>query len=175
MGWGTNSPADLGRTGKTVALELFVTPNLEPVVSNPSTPPFWLVDSETVDELERRFAAEPPPRGMRPAADVHHGKMPDARQELVDVVLYVSVDSLNCGRATSALQALLAQFPQDAAMRVRIVDVAHDVESAVADRVLFTPTLIVTDRQQRKTRVLGDLSNLTVLWELLVAAGIEPL
>jgi hypothetical protein len=153
-----------------------VTPNLEPIVSNPSTPPFWLVDPETVDELERRFAAAgPPPRGMRPAPDAHHRHIPDAREDLVDVVLYVSINSLNCGRATSALQALLAQFPQDAAMRVRIVDVAHDVESAVEDRVLFTPTLIVTDRQQRKTRVLGDLSNLTVLWEILVAAGIEPL
>jgi hypothetical protein len=131
------------------------------------------LDPETIDELDRRFSPDRRERRATPRPGMPQYGTPYARQDCVDIILYISENSVSCGRATTALQALLTQFPPDG-MRVRIVDVALDVDSAIDDRVLFTPTLIVTDRQQRKTRVLGDLSNTTVLWELLVAAGIEP-
>jgi hypothetical protein len=140
----------------------------------PSTPTPGRIDSDSVDELDRRFAPDHPRRGVTPRPGIPPAKAPGFGHDDVDIILYVSTNSLNCGRAASALQRLLSQFPTDG-VRLKIVDVAHDVERAIDDRVLFTPTLIVTDRQQRKTRVLGDLTNSNVLWDLLVASGLEPL
>jgi hypothetical protein len=91
----------------------------------------------------------------------------------VDVRLYVSADSMNSSRAVLALQQITRIFPP-AALNVRILDVANDIDAASRDRVLFTPTLIVTDLAQRSTRVLGDLSHVETLVDLLRATGVEP-
>jgi hypothetical protein len=91
----------------------------------------------------------------------------------VQLRLYVSADSMNSSRAVLALDQIIRAFPPRG-LHTTVLDVANDVDKATADRVLFTPTLIMIDRQQRSTRVLGDLSNVDVLVELLRAAGLEP-
>lgn len=112
--------------------------------------------------------------GSKPASAPRWLEQPPLGKGVVDIRLYVSGNSLSCGRAMATLQTLLREFPSDA-VRFRLIDVLHDMDGATRDRVLFTPTLIFTDHQQRKTRVLGDLSNPKVLWDLLLAAGLEPI
>jgi circadian clock protein KaiB len=96
-----------------------------------------------------------------------------ASDHAADLVLYVSGDSINSIRAVRSLTALMQRYPPDT-VRVRIVDVAEDVAAATKDRVLFTPTLIITDSAARTTRLLGSLSNAEVLADLLRTVGIEP-
>jgi hypothetical protein len=130
-------------------------------------------DPTTVDELERRFGADvPPPAGidMRPP---RKGSPPAGAFDNVEVRLYISHNSISSFRAVRAVEHITRAFPP-AGLRVRILDVAHEIEAASQDRVLFTPTLIMTDRSRRSTRVLGDLSNAEVLVDLLRAAGLEP-
>ncbi len=142
-------------------------------VSNPSDPPPLPFDLETIDEFERHLSGQ---RRIPIGGTIgpHAGETQGYRAGRVEMRLYVSGNSLSCGRAAIALQDVLREFPSDA-VNLRIVDVLHDIDAATRDRVLFTPTLIFTDQQQRKTRVLGDLSNTRVLWDLLIAAGLEPI
>jgi hypothetical protein len=90
-----------------------------------------------------------------------------------DLVLYISGTSLNSIRAVRSLRSLIDRYPPNA-LRMRIVDVAADVTGATRDRVIFTPTLIITDSAERTTRLLGSLSNADVLADLLRAVGLEP-
>jgi hypothetical protein len=142
-------------------------------VSNPFGLPPFEFDPATFEHIERQLAGNGD-RTSKPAATPSWLEQPPLRNGVVEIVLYVSGNSLSCGRATAALQALLREFPSEA-VRFRVADVLHDMDGATRDRVLFTPTLIFTDQQQRKTRVLGDLSNQKVLWDLLLAAGLEPI
>jgi hypothetical protein len=142
-------------------------------VSNPCGPLPFRFDPATFDEIERQLSGSNHD-GSKPATTPRWLEQPPLSNGVVEILLYVSGNSLNCGRATATLQTLLREFPPDA-VRFRVVDVLHDMEGATRDRVLFTPTLIFTDQQQRKTRVLGDLSNQKVLWDLLLAAGLEPI
>ena len=141
-------------------------------VSNPfGSLPFGF-DSATFEEIERKLSGHND-HGPKPASTQPWLQQPPLDNGVVEILLYVSDNSLNCGRAMATLQALLKEFPSNA-VRFRVVDVLHEMDAATRDRVLFTPTLIFTDQQQRKTRVLGDLSNPKVLWDLLLAAGLEP-
>lgn len=142
-------------------------------VSNPFGPAPFGFDPATFEEIERLLSGNNHDES-KPASTPRWLEQPPLGKGVVDIRLYVSGNSLSCGRATATLQALLREFPSDA-VRFRLVDVLHDMEGATRDRVLFTPTLIFTDQQQRKTRVLGDLSNPKVLWDLLLAAGLEPI
>jgi hypothetical protein len=142
-------------------------------VSNPCGPLPFRWDPATFEEIERRLSGNSD-HGSKPATTPPWREQPPTGNGAVEILLYVSGNSLNCGRATTTLQALLREFPSDA-VRFRVVDVLHDMDGAARDRVLFTPTLIFTDHQQRKTRVLGDLSNSKILWDLLLAAGLEPI
>lgn len=78
-----------------------------------------------------------------------------------------------CARAELVLRGLLRQYASDA-FTLRVVDVARNIEAAERDRVLYTPTLICRG-SKGDTRVLGDLSNVSVLIEVLHAMGVEPL
>ena len=130
-------------------------------------------DPATIDDLEWRLAGNgrPGPTGsLRPP----WGHDRAARVDAVEMVLYVSGSSVSCSRAARAVHDVVREFPANS-LKLRVVDVLDDIDGATRDRVLFTPTLIFTDRQQRKTRVLGDLSNTRVLWDLLVGAGLEPI
>ena len=141
-------------------------------VSNPFGPPPFGFDPATFEDIEWQLSGHDDQRS-KPVTAPSSLEQPPLRNGAVEILLYVSGNSLNCGRATSTLQTLLREFPSES-VRFRVVDVLHDLDGATRDRVLFTPTLIFTDQQQRKTRVLGDLSNQKVLWDLLLAAGLEP-
>jgi hypothetical protein len=127
----------------------------------------------TPDDLERRFGnlagrRRPPRVDPPPPGPVNRNDTPR-----VDVRLYVSADSVNSSRAILALQEITRIFPA-AALNIYVMDVALEIEAATRDRVLFTPTLIVTDLSNRSTRVLGDLSNSDVMVDLLRTMGVEP-
>ncbi len=92
------------------------------------------------------------------------------REPLARFLLYVSVDSLACFRAENVLRALLRQYAVD----LQVIDVAKDAASAERERILYTPTLICRNHRG-DTRVLGDLSNVSVLLDVLQAMGLEPL
>ena len=91
----------------------------------------------------------------------------------VSLRLYVSQGSLHCERATRSLSQVLARYAPGA-IALQILDVAREPERAARDRVLFTPTLIIVDRRDRTTHVLGSLSSPAVLVDLLQAAGLDP-
>jgi hypothetical protein len=91
----------------------------------------------------------------------------------LDLFLYVSGNSMSCARALHTLRDVLGDFPA-AAIRLQVLDVDDDIAAAERHRVLFTPTLILKERSGRLTRILGDLSNARVLFELIRAAGLEP-
>ena len=91
----------------------------------------------------------------------------------LDLFLYVSADSVACARALQTLRHVLHDFPT-AAIRLHVHDVGDDIAATERHRVLFTPTLILKDRGGRLTRILGDLSNARVLFELIRASGLEP-
>lgn len=91
----------------------------------------------------------------------------------LELFLYMSANSISCARALRTLRQVLHDFPA-AASRLHVLDVGEDLVAAERHRVLFTPTLILKDRSGRLTRILGDLSNARVLFELIRAAGLEP-
>ena len=142
-------------------------------VANPSGPLPFTFDPATIERFEQQLAGK---RNHTPDILPASPDLVQARNGngAVDIVLYVSGSSTNCGRAALALEAVLREFPSKT-VHFRVVDILHDIDGANRDRVLFTPTLIFTDQEQRKTRVLGDLSNPKLLWDLLLAAGLEPI
>jgi hypothetical protein len=137
-------------------------------VTHPA-PPF---DWQTPDELERRFGEPRQGRGRRPHARSGFDGA-GATEDRVVLHLYVSPDSASCAKAVVALQQMLAMFPPRA-FTVRIVDVSTDIALAEQHQVLFTPTLMMQDRDGRATRVLGDLSSADLLVDLLRGRGLEP-
>ena len=142
------------------------------LVNFPVTPYLFPFNRKTADELEHLFG-DRRTDGPRPPTPAPHGLETDADDDRVVLCLYVSPDSMSCARAVVALQQMIRQFPPRA-FRVQIVDVAADVDAAARESVLFTPTLMMMDKSGRATRVLGDLSNASVLVELLRGTGLEP-
>jgi hypothetical protein len=132
--------------------------------------PFGL---DTFEELERLFGDGLRRHGPIDPPPTRNPATPSVTADRVELRLYVSADSMNSARAVMALEQIVRAFPPRA-FRTHVLDVATSVEAAARDRVLFTPTLILTDRAQRSTRVLGDLSKVDVLVELLRATGLEP-
>lgn len=98
---------------------------------------------------------------------------PDPRTGGHEMLLYVSAGSLPCARAERTLRDLLRQYPPDA-IHLRVIDVASDMRAVERDRIVYTPTLICRGARG-DTRVLGDLSNVDILVEVLNAMGIQPL
>ena len=142
------------------------------LVNFPVTPDLFPFNKKTPDELERLFG-EPRSDGPRPPEPAPYGLKSGRDDDRVVLRLYVSPDSMSCARAVVALQQMIRQFPPRA-FRVQIVDVAADVDAAARESVLFTPTLTMIDGAGRATRVLGDLSNASLLVDLLRGSGLEP-
>ena len=87
----------------------------------------------------------------------------------VEVVLYVSPSSPASVRARRNLQELLARLgPGQVDLDIR--DVSEDAERAEADRILFTPTLVV---RRPLTWIVGDLTNGDEVLRVLRLAGME--
>lgn len=137
------------------------------------TPPHeigLILTVDPTDELERRFGDS----RLRQRSTTRAGAGNGHGGRSVSTCflrLYISHESLSCGRALGALRLVIGDLPPGA-LRVEIIDIAKDVESATEDRILFTPTLIFRDGSNRTTRLLGDLSNPALLVELLQNAGI---
>ncbi|HEY2943461.1 MAG TPA: circadian clock KaiB family protein [Vicinamibacteria bacterium] len=74
----------------------------------------------------------------------------------VELVLYVSPASPASARAQHNIQELIARL-DGSKVELAICDVSEDAEQAEADRILFTPTLVV--RRPLLTWIVGDLTN----------------
>ena len=87
-------------------------------------------------------------------------------------MLYVSAASSYAAAATRNCETLLARFDQRA-VRFEVCDVSLHPDRAETDGICFTPVLLKKQPLPR-TCILGDLSNITVLMDLLVSCGVEP-
>jgi KaiB domain len=74
----------------------------------------------------------------------------------VELVLYVSPASPASARAQRNIHELIARLGA-AKVDLDVCDVSADAERAEADRILFTPTLVV--RGPLLTWIVGDLTN----------------
>ena len=86
------------------------------------------------------------------------GEQPDrtTARRPVELVLYVSPASPASARAQHNIQDLIARL-DGSNVDLAICDVSEDAERAEADRILFTPTLVV--RRPLLTWIVGDLTN----------------
>ena len=89
----------------------------------------------------------------------------------VDLTLYVAPQSPASVRARRNLEALLAEY-EEGSIRLVVRDVASDAEQAEADRIVFTPTLIVRIGGV-VARVVGDLVDATAVTNVLTMGGLE--
>lgn len=130
-------------------------------IRTPGHRPF---DPDVYADSEQRYRMGPPaPRSFsQDGAGGQHAH--------VELVLYVSANSAPCSKALGILRAILLDFPQGL-IRLRVLDVADHIEHATRDRVLFTPTLMCRTKTG-VTRVLGDLTNREVLFDVLDAASL---
>ncbi len=74
----------------------------------------------------------------------------------VELVLYVSPGSPASARAQRNIQDLIGRLDRSQ-VDLDVRDVSEDAERAEADRILFTPTLVV--RRPLLTWIVGDLTN----------------
>ena len=73
-----------------------------------------------------------------------------------ELVLYVSPGSPASARAQRNIQELLGRLDRRR-VDLDVRDVSEDADRAEADRILFTPTLVV--RKPLLTWIVGDLNN----------------
>jgi CheY-like chemotaxis protein len=131
----------------------------------------FLLQVAKILEPRRVAAAGSEPSPPAPAADP--GPAPQARAEgaRIELALYVSRLSPASLRARRNMDALLAGYdPRQ--VRFEVCDLALKPDEAERDRVIFTPTL-VKRRPGPRAWVLGDLSDATVVMDLLTMCGVE--
>ena len=86
------------------------------------------------------------------------------------LVLYVSPDSHASLKARTNLAAILERYGSDR-VRFEVCDVAREPLRAEADRILYTPTLVLKSRSP--AWIVGDLSDQGAVANLLRLVGIE--
>jgi CheY-like chemotaxis protein len=122
--------------------------------------------------LEPGRVASPEPRVAAPLPLASVEPAPEAAPEpLVEFALYISRVSPPSLRARRNMDALLAGFNRKQ-VHVEVCDLALNPTKADRDRVIFTPTL-VKRRPGPSTWVLGDLSDTTMVVDLLTMYGVE--
>lgn len=89
----------------------------------------------------------------------------------VELILYVSAESLACRRAEQTLHDVLARFDARQ-INWRVSDIAADPDAAARDHVLFTPTLIKR-APEPQLWVLGELTP-RVTVDVLLMSGLIP-
>jgi hypothetical protein len=137
-------------------------------IGGQSVCPPLLIDANAMERLvagERRYQMGPPPPLWIADDEMQRRAQP------LELVLYVSANSVACAKAIRTLNELFRHLPATFA-HLAIVDVALNVEAATRDRVIFTPTLMC-GRGVPRVRVIGDLSNREVLVELLRSVGVD--
>ena len=90
----------------------------------------------------------------------------------IELVLYVTADSIPCHRAKAAMKEILKDYDANF-IDFRIYDLNSHLRAAQRDRILFTPTL-VKRWPDPKVWVLGDLTRRAVVIDLLEMAGVAP-
>ena len=90
---------------------------------------------------------------------------------MIEMVLYVAPESASSIRAQRNLEALLARYDEEQ-LELVVRDVAREPELAEADRVVFTPTLILR-MGEAVARVVGDLVDASAVTNMLAMGGLE--
>lgn len=99
--------------------------------------------------------------------------MPDPgaeRQGSADLVLYVSPDSHASLKARANLAAIVERYGTDR-VHFEVCDVSRDPTRAEADRIVYTPTLVL--KAGSPAWIVGDLSDHAAVAHLLRLAGLE--
>ena len=97
---------------------------------------------------------------------------PASPETRIELVLYVTADSIPCHRAKVAMRDILRDY--DATdIDYRIYQLDRHLGAAARDRIIFTPTL-VKRWPDPKVWVLGDLTRRAVVIDLLEMAGVAP-
>ena len=91
---------------------------------------------------------------------------------LVELVLYVSPQSLACARAQRVMNDLLRRYDRQL-IDFRVCDTTEHPDAAARDRIIFTPTLIKRSPPP-SVWVLGDLTKADVITDLLQMCGVSP-
>ena len=90
----------------------------------------------------------------------------------IELVLYVSPQSLACARARRVMHDILQRYdPRQ--IDYRVCDTTENPEAAAQDRIIFTPTLIKRSPPPN-VWVLGDLTKVDVVTDLLHLCGVVP-
>jgi hypothetical protein len=93
-------------------------------------------------------------------------------QSPVELVLYVSPQSLACARAQRVMQDILQRYDRDV-IAFRVCDTTEEPDAAARDRIIFTPTLVKRSPPPNMW-VLGDLTKADVVTDLLQMCGVSP-
>lgn len=100
------------------------------------------MDPDELDRLfadDRRYRIGPLTSAPADAGDGADGVAVAAGR--VELILYVSSNSLPCARAIASLRSMVALFPPGR-VTFEVRDVAQHTDAAARDRILFTPTLL---------------------------------
>jgi CheY-like chemotaxis protein len=112
-------------------------------------------------------------RARRPAAEDGPGRQDTASGgAMVELCLYVSATSAASMKARRNLEALLSRYPAGE-VAFAVVDVAAEPAAAERDHIVFTPTLVKREPPP-VLWILGDLSQRSVLSDVLDTCGVEP-
>ncbi len=90
----------------------------------------------------------------------------------IELVLYVSPNSVPCTRAVRKMQELLERY-DSRQVRFSVCDMTQEPEAAANDRIIFTPTLVKRSPPPH-VWVLGDISKPEVVTDLLHMCGVGP-
>jgi DNA-binding response OmpR family regulator len=91
---------------------------------------------------------------------------------VVELVLYVTPESLPCQRALRVIRDILGQY-QPEQVDFRVQDLTEEPAAAERDRIIFTPTLVKKSPPPH-VWVLGDLARPEVVTDLLHLCGVTP-
>jgi len=96
-----------------------------------------------------------------------------AQEWSAELVLYVSPGSRLSVKARRSLETVLSGYDPEV-VRLEVRDVTQDALRAEADRVVFTPTLLVRGPAEATAWVVGDLADPDIVVNLLRLGGVEP-
>ena len=104
--------------------------------------------------------------------DEQPGAVSAAREWAAHLILYVSPESRLSMKARRNLETVMSGYDPDA-VRLEVRDVTRDALRAEADRVVFTPTLLVRGPDEATAWVVGDLADPDIIVNLLRMGGVE--
>jgi CheY-like chemotaxis protein len=124
-------------------------------------------------QLRMMLSPKDDARPQRPADEKGGpGERAPAVETRIELVLYVTAESIPCHRAKAAMKDILKDYDANY-IDFRIYDLDRHLGAAQRDRIIFTPTL-VKRWPDPKVWVLGDLTRRAVVVDLLEMAGVAP-